>query len=134
MQITEARPELCESFLNRLFAMLNWTLTEFTVAAQVRGQLLHFALRLPLLLFVVLSKPRIGHLALAPAASYVIKAIPAGCHSAIPTNIYAAFQGGVAIEQAASTQSLQEKGTQGFVFARRSWARGRRVRTAARRR
>lgn len=40
VHISEARPDLCESFLNRLFAMLNWTLTEFTVSAQVRDQLL----------------------------------------------------------------------------------------------
>lgn len=35
VHICEARPDLCEGFLNRLFAMLNWTLTEFTVSAQV---------------------------------------------------------------------------------------------------
>ena len=39
VHISEARPDLCETFLNRLFAMLNWTLTEFTVSAQVRNQL-----------------------------------------------------------------------------------------------
>lgn len=35
VHICEGQTELCETFLNRLFAMLNWTLTEFTVSAQV---------------------------------------------------------------------------------------------------
>lgn len=31
----ETEPELAEAFLNRLFALLNWTLTEFTISSQV---------------------------------------------------------------------------------------------------
>ena len=31
----ETEPELADAFLNRLFALLNWTLTEFTISSQV---------------------------------------------------------------------------------------------------
>ena len=31
----EAHHALAEGFLNRLFALLNWTLTEFTISSQV---------------------------------------------------------------------------------------------------
>ncbi len=31
----EAHHTLAEGFLNRLFALLNWTLTEFTISSQV---------------------------------------------------------------------------------------------------
>ena len=33
----EAHHALAEGFLNRLFALLNWTLTEFTISSQVRS-------------------------------------------------------------------------------------------------
>ena len=33
----EAHHTLAEGFLNRLFALLNWTLTEFTISSQVRS-------------------------------------------------------------------------------------------------
>jgi hypothetical protein len=36
VHIVETRADVCESFFNRLFCLLNWTLTEFTVSAQVR--------------------------------------------------------------------------------------------------
>ena len=31
----ETQPSLAHTFLNRLFALLNWTLTEFTISSQV---------------------------------------------------------------------------------------------------
>ena len=31
----ETQPSLSHTFLNRLFALLNWTLTEFTISSQV---------------------------------------------------------------------------------------------------
>ena len=33
----EAHHALADGFLNRLFALLNWTLTEFTISSQVRS-------------------------------------------------------------------------------------------------
>ena len=33
--LMETEAELADAFLNRLFALLNWTLTEFTISSQV---------------------------------------------------------------------------------------------------
>lgn len=33
--LVETEPEAADAFLNRLFALLNWTLTEFTISSQV---------------------------------------------------------------------------------------------------
>ena len=33
--LMETQPSLSDAFLNRLFALLNWTLTEFTISTQV---------------------------------------------------------------------------------------------------
>ncbi len=33
--LMETQPSLSDTFLNRLFALLNWTLTEFTISSQV---------------------------------------------------------------------------------------------------
>ena len=33
--LMETQPSLAHTFLNRLFALLNWTLTEFTISSQV---------------------------------------------------------------------------------------------------
>ena len=34
--LMETQPSLSDTYLNRLFALLNWTLTEFTISSQVR--------------------------------------------------------------------------------------------------
>lgn len=35
VDLAHGKPAACQAFLNRLYVMLNWTLTEFTVSAQV---------------------------------------------------------------------------------------------------
>lgn len=42
--LMETQPRLSDTFLNRLFALLNWTLTEFTISSQVPTSATSFSL------------------------------------------------------------------------------------------
>lgn len=44
--LMETHPSLSDAFLNRLFGLLNWTLTEFTISSQVLPLLPIFADRI----------------------------------------------------------------------------------------
>lgn len=37
VNLVEGSSDQCKGFINRLFCLLNWTLTEFTVSAQVKN-------------------------------------------------------------------------------------------------